>query len=98
MVSRSSERLACVFEVLKHPVRIELLKLLTKKRNVTQLTFELNVNQSLISQHLRVLYLTRLVERERVGTRIYYKLTDLGRKIVKLFKEFEGGQGVRSSS
>lgn len=63
-----------VFKAIDHPVRKKILKLLDKKREirVTDIYVLLNIEQSLASQHLRILREVKIVESKRVGQSIVY--------------------------
>lgn len=65
-----------LFSVLSHPVRIKILWLLKKKKQVSvhELQKELNINQSNVSQHLALLRIHKLVAEERKGKEVYYSL------------------------
>lgn len=62
---------------LADPVRIAILYLLEDgEANVTTLIEHLELPQSTVSRHLRVLRTSHLVNAERRGQHIYYRLTD----------------------
>jgi len=62
---------------LSDPTRIAILYLLDKEKiNVKEMTARLDLPQSTVSRHLRVLRETNLVRGERSGQNIYYQLTD----------------------
>ncbi len=65
-----------LFSVLSHPVRVKILWLLKKKKqiNVHELQKELNISQSNVSQHLALLRTHKLVTEERKGKEVYYNL------------------------
>ena len=65
-----------LFSVLSHPVRIKVLWLLKKKKqlSVHELQKELKIGQSNISQHLALLRTHKLVTEERKGKEVYYSL------------------------
>jgi len=68
---------AHVCEGLADPKRVMILYLLSHRpRNVSELTEVLDVPQSTISHHLKVLRDRGLVQTERDGTAIYYSLAD----------------------
>lgn len=86
------EELADIFKALSDPTRLRLIKLLSEQSFdrcpgecnggqflcVTALAHRLGVTQSAVSQHLRVLRQTRLVQSDRRGYHVHYSL-DLGR-------------------
>jgi len=62
---------------LSDPIRLLMLYTLSESpRNVTELTNELNLNQSTASRHLKVLRERGLVHTVRTGTTITYHLSD----------------------
>lgn len=68
---------AAVFGALADPTRLKLLKLLQRQHYpdalcVNALAGLLGVSQSAVSQHLRVLRATGLVEGERRGYHVHY--------------------------
>jgi DNA-binding transcriptional ArsR family regulator len=75
------EELANLFGVLSDPTRLKLMSLLSRQREpnalcVNALARQLNVTQSAISQHLRLLKSVGLVKGERRGYRIHYFLNE----------------------
>ena len=66
-----------VCEGIGDPKRLRLLYLVAERaRNVTELTQALDIGQSTVSHHLRILRERGLVTSERDGTSIYYSLGD----------------------
>ena len=66
---------ARVGRALASPHRLELIDLLAQgERSVEELATEASLTIGNASQHLRLLYQTRLVEIRREGQRIYYRL------------------------
>lgn len=66
-----------VCEGIGDPKRLRLLYLVAERaRNVTELTQALDVAQSTVSHHLRILRERGLVTTKRDGTSIYYSLSD----------------------
>ena len=65
-----------LFSILSHPVRIKVLWLLKKKKqlSVHELQEELKISQSNVSQHLALLRTHKLVTEERKGKEVYYHL------------------------
>ena len=69
------KKAADLFKILSVDKRIEIIVLLKKKpMSVNALADNLGVTQSAVSQHLRVLKATGLVNNERQGYWIYYSL------------------------
>jgi ArsR family transcriptional regulator, zinc-responsive transcriptional repressor len=66
-----------LLKTLAAPVRLALLvELNTGEQCVHELVDALGVSQPLVSQHLRVLRAARLVEAERRGREMVYRLVD----------------------
>ena len=64
-----------LFKILSVDKRIEIIELLKKEpMSVNVLAAALKITQSAVSQHLRVLKSTGLVQNERQGYWIYYSL------------------------
>ena len=76
-LQENSDKQAAIFGALADPTRLKLVKLLCRQREpdalcVNALAALLSVTQSAISQHLRVLRVIGLVNRERRGYHIHY--------------------------
>jgi DNA-binding transcriptional ArsR family regulator len=67
---------AGLFKGLSHPLRIRILELLSTatERSVAELQSETELEASHLSQHLAVLRRNRLVESDRRGSSVYYRL------------------------
>ena len=71
------EELTEIFKALSDPTRLRLVKLLSASGGalcVNALARRLEVSQSAVSQHLRVLRQARLVRGERRGYSVHYSL------------------------
>jgi DNA-binding transcriptional ArsR family regulator len=71
------EKQAALFGLLADPTRLKLLRLLSQQRKpkalcVNALAYQLEVTQSAVSQHLRVLKSAGLVKGQRHGYRVHY--------------------------
>lgn len=66
------------FKGLAHPLRIRVLELLSSadERTVAELLEQTGLEASHLSQHLAVLRRHRLVESERRGSLVYYRLAN----------------------
>ena len=67
------------FKALADPTRIQIVSLLARRgepMNVGQIVAVVDVGQSTVSAHLRVLADVRFVLAERRGTAIYYRVND----------------------
>jgi ArsR family transcriptional regulator len=69
---------AGLFKGLSHPLRIRILELLSASAEVSvaELQKETALEASHLSQHLSVLRRHRLVESERRGSHVFYRLAD----------------------
>ena len=74
-----------LFSILSHPIRIKILWLLKKEKQISvhKLQEELKISQSNVSQHLSLLRTHKLVIEERKGKEVYYSLT-ASKKISKV--------------
>ena len=80
------EELAEIFKALSDPTRLRIVKLLSGCQFlcVNALTNKLDVTQSAVSQHLRVLRQAGLVEGSRKGFHIHYSIN---RKLLKEYRK-----------
>lgn len=72
---RAAERDAADFELLSHPVRLQLLDVLARSGGrvcVCDLEAAVPVKQPTVSHHLRLLREAGLVESEKIGVWAYY--------------------------
>jgi len=70
-------KLAAVFKALGDPTRLRILKLLAGRSGplcVGALARSLGVSQPAVSQHLRVLKGLDIVEGNRIGTHVHYRI------------------------
>ncbi|WP_235115313.1 ArsR/SmtB family transcription factor [Desmonostoc muscorum] len=69
---------AAIFRALGEPARLQLLSLIANQPAgeacVCELTEPLGLSQPTVSHHLKVLYEAGLLEKERRGTWIYYRV------------------------
>ena len=72
------------FKALGDPTRIKILKLLLsgKKLCVGMIAFKLNITQSAVSQHLKVLKSNDIVDGTRTGFNMHYRVNE------DVFKKF----------
>ena len=69
--------LSCeIVRALAHPLRLKILEFIDENRriNVNKIYHTLKIEQSITSQHLRILRLAGLVHAERDGKYIHYSL------------------------
>ncbi|GAB4133864.1 MAG: metalloregulator ArsR/SmtB family transcription factor [Cyanobacteria bacterium J069] len=71
-------QLAALFRVLGEPARLQLLSLIAAQPQqeacVCELTEPLGLSQPTISHHLKVMYEAGLLQKERRGNWMYYRL------------------------
>jgi ArsR family transcriptional regulator len=71
----SNKLLAGVFKALAHPIRLQIINLLRAgPRCVCEILPHLDSEQSNTSQHLAILRNQGIVESEREGTKVIYRL------------------------
>ena len=74
------EKLALLFKALSDPTRLRIVKMLSQHHKpicVNGLTNRLEITQSAVSQHLRILKQACLVSGERRGNFIHYTLNQM---------------------
>ena len=77
MTPDEGAQLAELFHLLGEPNRLRLVAAcLEGPRSVGDLTEEVGVSQSLVSQHLRLLRAGRLLKQTRSGRNVFYELPD----------------------
>ena len=78
--------LAATFRVLGEPVRLQMLSLIAAQPNqevcACELAKPLGLAQPTVSHHLKVMHKAGLLDRERRGTWIYYRI--LPEKLARL--------------
>ncbi len=95
-VSINNEKLHASSEVLRavaHPLRMKILEFIDQNEeiNVNKIYNTLNLEQSITSQHLRILRMAGLVNTQRDGKYIHYSIDyeKLGRSVeaIRRFQE-----------
>lgn len=98
---RSFEHLKCssdIFRALAHPLRIQICAIIDEKNPacVNEIYATLNIEQSVASQHLRILRQASLVHTRRKGKFVYYLLDydkmEKSKKAAGLFAGFVSAQ------
>lgn len=78
LTPEDSAQLAAIFRVLGEPARLQLLNLIaaqpTQEVCACELVETLGLAQPTVSHHLKVMYEAGLLEKERRGTWIYYRI------------------------
>lgn len=84
---KKCEEAVRILKALAHPVRLAMIRhLMEGKCNVSNLEKLVEFSQSGVSQHLRILRLSNIIEPVREGKEICYKITDQkALQVVKLF-------------
>lgn len=77
-LSKNDERLVHILQVLGDTNRYKMFKILLGKKQlcVSEIANKLNISVPAVSQHFRTFELVGIVERERMGQKICYKLKD----------------------
>ncbi|WPX07868.1 ArsR/SmtB family transcription factor [Anaerocellum danielii] len=75
-MTSKEEIIAKIFKALSHPVRIRIVKLLLEEESkyVCELQEMVEFSQPNLSQHLRVLKDAQILEAEKIGLNVCYKL------------------------
>lgn len=69
--------IADFFKVFGDPTRLKILFMLTEgEANVNTISATLNLSQSVVSQHLKLLRVSRLVSYRKDGKNVIYRLND----------------------
>ena len=65
-----------ILRALAHPLRLKILEFIDKNKtiNVNKIYNTMNLEQSITSQHLRILRVTGIVETKRNGKFIHYSI------------------------
>lgn len=78
LTSDEAEQMAALFRVLGEPARLQLLSLIAARPSgeacVCELTEPLELSQPTVSHHLKVMYEAGLLQKERRGNWMYYKI------------------------
>ena len=77
-MSNNINKTADFFKALGDPTRIKILKLLLSGKNlcVGMIALQLNITQSAVSQHLKVLKSNGIVEGTRTGFNMHYRVNE----------------------
>lgn len=86
------DRAAEIMRALSHPLRMKIMGFIDKNKsvNVNKIYNTLGLEQSITSQHLRILRKVDLVKTKRDGKFIYYSLNyDKIRKVNKMMEKYD---------
>jgi len=79
------EEKARILKALGHPMRLKIVEFLGNgERCVCEIVPHLNADQPLVSQHLSILRNAGIVDSERRGNKIFYRLSD--RRILEILR------------
>lgn len=74
---KKCEEAVRILKALSHPVRLTIIRMLAESQcNVSQLEKQVGLSQSGVSQHLRILRLSGIIEPKRDGKEICYQIVD----------------------
>lgn len=90
-LKETEDRLVFMFEALSNTTRLKIFRLLSKQKDicVTDVAKILGVSVPAVSYQFRILEMVGLVEKERMGKMICYKLkkkNPMVRKITKIIR------------
>jgi DNA-binding transcriptional ArsR family regulator len=72
-----AQRMAEMLRAVAHPLRLRIIALLCREEtNVGALAARLSAEQAIVSQHLRILRMSRLVDVTRGGGEARYRLAE----------------------
>lgn len=84
-VSRQAVDLSSLLKLVSEESRLKILCILRQRDHcVCEIMEHVDMSQSLISHHLKGLRDADIVSNEKKGVRVYYFLTDKGKKIINL--------------
>lgn len=87
IVMNDIQKLSDIFKALSDPTRLKIIRMLSQNQRpacVNALTNRLDISQSAVSQHLKILKQAGLVQAERRGNFIHYTLENTA---VESFRE-----------
>lgn len=71
------ERAAEMFRLMSTPIRIKIISTLCHgEKNVTEILCEIPTTQPNLSQHLNMLYQARVLDKQRRGNQVFYRITN----------------------
>ena len=90
-----SGKIASFLKVIANPTRIEIIKFLApkKKLTVTQLCAKLNIEQSLVSHHLKNMRNSGILSATRDGIQIYYAIASPN--VLEILKLVNASIGIK---
>ncbi len=83
---KTSQLVADILQAMAHPIRLKILAGLCESEcNVNRLWHKLNISQPLASQHLNRMRRAGLIQGERKGQEICYRIVD--KKVKQIVKQ-----------
>jgi len=71
------KRAAEIFRLMSTPIRVKIISTLCHgEKNVTEILSEIDTTQPNLSQHLNVLYQAQVLDKERRGNQIFYRINN----------------------
>ncbi|WGS64730.1 ArsR/SmtB family transcription factor [Marinitoga aeolica] len=84
------ELIAEIFKALSHPTRLRILKILkNRKCNIIEISEELDLTQSSVSQHLKILENVGIIRKRKEGNIVFCDL-----KYEAIFKLFNDAKKI----
>jgi len=92
--SKQVSSLSALLKIISEESRLKLLCILRRgKHCVCEMMKHVDLSQSLISHHLRDLKEVGIVSDEKQGLRVYYSLTEEGKRITNLLFNIPNKEG-----
>ncbi len=84
------EKAAAMLKVVGHPVRLSIIALLEKKKRlkVGEIQKQMDLKQSITSQHLNAMSLKGILAREKEANEVYYSIKK--KEVLKLLSCIKG--------
>lgn len=71
------QRAADIFRLMSTPIRVKIISTLCHgEKNVTEILSEIETTQPNLSQHLNMLYQAQVLDKERRGNQIFYRINN----------------------
>ena len=87
--SKQVESLSALLKLVSEESRLKILCILRQDEHcVCEIMEHVDLSQSLISHHLKDLKKAEIVSDKKKGLRVYYSLTNKGKKITNLLFQF----------
>jgi len=71
------QRAAEIFRLMSTPIRVKIISTLCHgEKNVTEILSEIDTTQPNLSQHLNMLFQAQVLDKERRGNQIFYRINN----------------------